>query len=122
MNHSQSKALFSRAQETIPGGVTSRVRGFGGVGGEPVFFKEGAGAWLTDVDNNRYVDLVGSWGPLILGHAWPPVVAAITEAARLGSSFGAPTDAEGRFAELICATVPSVEKVRLPPPGAGAPP
>jgi glutamate-1-semialdehyde 2,1-aminomutase len=113
MTHSQSKALFSRAQETIPGGVNSPVRAFRGVGGEPVFFKEGAGAWLTDVDNNRYVDLVGSWGPLILGHAWPPVVAALTEAARRGSTFGAPTEAEVQFAELLCATVPSVEKVRL---------
>jgi glutamate-1-semialdehyde 2,1-aminomutase len=113
MNHSQSKALFSRAQERIPGGVNSPVRAFRGVGGEPVFFKEGAGAWLTDVDDNRYVDLVGSWGPLILGHAYPPIVAAVTEAARRGTTFGAPTDLEVQFAELICATVPSVEKVRL---------
>ncbi|MET0405015.1 MAG: glutamate-1-semialdehyde 2,1-aminomutase [Cystobacter sp.] len=113
MNHSQSKALFSRAQELIPGGVNSPVRAFRGVGGEPVFFKEGAGAWLTDVDGNQYVDLVGSWGPLILGHAWPPVVAAITEVARRGTTFGAPTDAEVQFAELLCATVPSVEKIRL---------
>lgn len=113
MNHTQSKALFSRAQERIPGGVNSPVRAFRGVGGEPVFFREGSGAWLTDVDDNRYVDLVGSWGPLILGHAWPPVLAAIGEAARRGTTFGAPTDAEVQFAEVICATVPSVEKVRL---------
>lgn len=113
MNHTQSKALFSRAQERIPGGVNSPVRAFRGVGGEPVFFKEGAGAWLTDVDGNQYVDLVGSWGPLILGHAYPPVIAAITEVARRGTTFGAPTDLEVQFAELICATVPGVEKVRL---------
>ncbi|QRK11831.1 glutamate-1-semialdehyde 2,1-aminomutase [Archangium violaceum] len=113
MNHSQSKALFSRAQERIPGGVNSPVRAFRGVGGEPVFFKEGAGAWLTDVDDNRYVDLVGSWGPLILGHAYPPIVEAVVEAARRGTTFGAPTDLEVQFAEQICATVPSVEKVRL---------
>jgi len=113
MNHSQSKALFSRALERIPGGVNSPVRAFRGVGGEPVFFKEGAGAWLTDVDGNQYVDLVGSWGPLILGHAYPPVIAAITEVARRGTTFGAPTDLEVQFAELICATVAGVEKVRL---------
>jgi glutamate-1-semialdehyde 2,1-aminomutase len=113
MNHSQSKALFARAQARMPGGVNSPVRAFRGVGGEPVFFKEGAGAWLTDVDGNRYVDLVGSWGPLILGHAYPPIVEAVTEAARRGTTFGAPTALEVEFAERLCATVPSVEKVRL---------
>src|SRR5689334_2737554 len=113
MNHSQSKALFTRAQERIPGGVNSPVRAFRGVGGDPVFFREAQGAWLTDVDGNRYVDLVGSWGPLILGHAYPPIVEAILEAARRGTTFGAPVAAEVEFAELLCATVPSVEKVRL---------
>ncbi|NPD27916.1 glutamate-1-semialdehyde 2,1-aminomutase [Corallococcus exiguus] len=113
MKHAQSQALFARAQARIPGGVNSPVRAFRGVGGDPVFFKEGSGAWLTDVDGNRYVDLVGSWGPLILGHAYPPIVEAILEAARRGTTFGAPVAAEVEFAELLCATVPSVEKVRL---------
>ncbi|KFE68131.1 Glutamate-1-semialdehyde aminotransferase [Hyalangium minutum] len=113
MNHSQSKALFTRAQERIPGGVNSPVRAFRGVGGDPVFFREAQGAWMTDVDGNRYVDLVGSWGPLILGHAYPPVVEAIIDAARRGTSYGAPSPGEVELAELICATVPSVEKVRL---------
>ncbi len=113
MDHSQSKALFARAQARIPGGVNSPVRAFRGVGGEPVFFQEGAGAWLMDVDGNRYVDLVGSWGPLILGHAYPPIVQAVTQAARRGTTFGAPTEGEVEFAELLCATVPSLEKVRV---------
>ncbi|RKH00420.1 glutamate-1-semialdehyde 2,1-aminomutase [Corallococcus carmarthensis] len=113
MKHAQSQALFARAQARIPGGVNSPVRAFRGVGGDPVFFKEGSGAWLTDVDGNRYVDLVGSWGPLILGHAYPPIVEAILEAARRGTTFGAPVASEVEFAELLCATVPSVEKVRL---------
>ncbi|RKH46439.1 glutamate-1-semialdehyde-2,1-aminomutase [Corallococcus interemptor] len=113
MKHAQSQALFARAQARIPGGVNSPVRAFRGVGGDPVFFKEGSGAWLTDVDGNRYVDLVGSWGPLILGHAYPPIIEAILEAARRGTTFGAPVASEVEFAELLCATVPSVEKVRL---------
>ncbi len=113
MKHAQSQALFARAQARIPGGVNSPVRAFRGVGGDPVFFKEGSGAWLTDVDGNRYVDLVGSWGPLILGHAYPPILEALLEAARRGTTFGAPVAAEVEFAELICATMPSVEKVRL---------
>ena len=113
MNHSHSKALFARAQERIPGGVNSPVRAFRGVGGDPVFFREATGAWMTDVDGNRYVDLVGSWGPLILGHAYPPIVEAIIEAARRGTTYGAPAPGEVELAELLCATVPSVEKVRL---------
>ena len=113
MKHAQSQALFARAQARIPGGVNSPVRAFRGVGGDPVFFREGSGAWLTDVDGNRYVDLVGSWGPLILGHAYPPIIEAILEAARRGTTFGAPTAGEVEFAEMICATMPSVEKVRL---------
>ena len=113
MNHAHSQALFSRAQARIPGGVNSPVRAFRGVGGDPVFFREGAGAWLTDVDGNRYVDLVGSWGPLILGHAYPPIVDAIIDAAKRGTSYGAPTPGEVEFAELICATMPAVEMVRL---------
>ncbi|MBU8895756.1 glutamate-1-semialdehyde-2,1-aminomutase [Corallococcus sp. H22C18031201] len=113
MNHAQSQALFTRAQVRIPGGVNSPVRAFRGVGGDPVFFREGAGAWLTDVDGNRYVDLVGSWGPLILGHAYPPIVEALIAAAKRGTTFGAPCSDEVEFAELLCATMPAVEKVRL---------
>ncbi|MFZ5468646.1 MAG: glutamate-1-semialdehyde 2,1-aminomutase [Myxococcota bacterium] len=113
MNHDQSKALFSRAKELMPGGVNSPVRAFRGVGGEPVFFRSGKGAWLTDVDGNRYVDYVGSWGPLILGHAHPAVLEAVAAAATRGTSFGAPHPAEVELAERIVQTVPSVEKVRL---------
>jgi glutamate-1-semialdehyde 2,1-aminomutase len=113
MNRKLSAALFSRGKERIPGGVNSPVRAFRGVGGEPVFFERGEGAWLTDVDGNRYVDYVGSWGPLILGHAHPDVVEAVTAATRRGTSFGAPHAAEVEMAELICQLVPSVEKVRL---------
>src|SRR3954453_4262894 len=99
MNRSTSHALFSRAQKRLPGGVNSPVRAFRGVGGDPVFFRQGEGAWLTDVDGNRYVDLVGSWGPLILGHAYPPIVDALVKAARLGTSFGAPSPLEVELAE-----------------------
>ncbi len=113
MNRTQSQSLFARAKQLMPGGVNSPVRAFRGVGGEPVFFRSGEGAWLTDVDGNRYVDYVGSWGPLILGHAHPAVLEAVTAAARAGTSFGAPHAAEIELAELICKTVPSVQKVRL---------
>jgi len=113
MDHSRSAALFQRAQQQIPGGVNSPVRAFRGVGGTPIFFERGEGAWLVDVDGNRYVDYVGSWGPLLFGHAWQPVVDAVCEAARKGTSFGAPHPAEVDFANLICSLVPSVEKVRL---------
>lgn len=97
----------------MPGGVNSPARAFGGVGGEPIVVKRGEGAYLWDVDGNRYIDYVGSWGPLILGHAYPSVVAAVQEAARRGTSFGAPTEAENELAQLIVEAVPSIEKVRL---------
>jgi glutamate-1-semialdehyde 2,1-aminomutase len=113
MNRTQSGKLFARAKARLPGGVNSPVRAFRGVGGDPVFFERGEGATLVDVDGNRYVDYVGSWGPLILGHAHPDVVAAVTAAARRGTSFGAPHAAEVEMAELICQLVPSIEKVRL---------
>jgi glutamate-1-semialdehyde 2,1-aminomutase len=113
MDHAQSHALFARAQKVLPGGVNSPVRAFRGVGGEPVFFKKGEGAWLTDADGNRYVDYVGSWGPLLFGHAYAPIVEAVTVAARGGTSFGAPHGAEVDLAELIARLVPSVEKLRL---------
>ena len=107
-----SEELFARAQRVIPGGVNSPVRAFGSVGGTPRFMAAGAGAELTDVDGNRYVDYVGSWGPLILGHAHPAVVAAAKDAIDRGSSFGAPTAAEVELAEEIVARVPGVEMVR----------
>jgi len=97
----------------MPGGVNSPVRAFRAVGGEPIFIEKGDGATLVDVDGNRYIDYVGSWGPLILGHAHPAVIAAISHAAAKGTSFGAPHAAEVELAELICKFVPSVEKVRL---------
>jgi len=109
----RSKALFSRARSLMPGGVNSPVRAFRGVGGEPIFFERGEGSALIDVDGNRYVDYVGSWGPLILGHAHPAVVAAVARAAQSGTSFGAPHAREVELAELICERMPSVERVRL---------
>lgn len=108
-----SRRAFARAKELIPGGVNSPARAFGGVGGEPLFIARGEGAYLVDLDGNRYVDFIGSWGPMILGHAHPRVTAALEEAIRRGTSFGAPTEAESELAELIIEAVPSVEKVRL---------
>ena len=106
------RGLYRRACEVIPGGVNSPVRAFGAVGGEPVFIASGHGPYLSDVDGNRYVDLVCSWGPMILGHAHPEVVAAVTAAAARGTSFGAATVAEVELAEQIVARAP-VDKVRL---------
>jgi glutamate-1-semialdehyde 2,1-aminomutase len=113
MNRTKSHAIFQRAQELMPGGVNSPARAFGGVGGEPVVFEHAQGAYLFDVDGNRYIDYIGSWGPMILGHQHPRVVAAVTEAAQKAFSFGAPTAAENELAELIIEAVPSVEMVRL---------
>ncbi len=113
MNRTRSHQLFAVARQLIPGGVNSPARAFGAVGGEPIVFARGEGAYLFDVDGNRYIDYVGSWGPMILGHAHPDVVQAIQQAARRGTSFGAPTEAENELASLIIDAVPSVEKVRL---------
>jgi glutamate-1-semialdehyde 2,1-aminomutase len=113
MKREKSGKLFSRAQVLLPGGVNSPVRAFRGVGGDPVFFARGEGAWLVDVDGNRYVDYVGSWGPLIHGHSHPKVLEAVIAAAKMGMSYGAPHAAEVELAELVCERVPSVEKVRL---------
>ena len=104
---------FDRAKQLMPGGVNSPARAFGGVGGEPIFFDHAEGAYLFDIDGNRYIDYVGSWGPMILGHGHPAVVAAVEAALRRGTSFGAPTLAENELAELIVEAVPSIEKVRL---------
>jgi len=120
MERPGSQRLFDRARRVIPGGVNSPVRAFRGVGGTPVFFKEGRGAWLTDVDGNRYVDHVGSWGPLILGHAYPSIVEAVGAATSAGTSFGAPHAGEVELAELICQRMPAVEEVRLTSSGTEA--
>ncbi len=109
----RSHAAFAEAQALIPGGVNSPARAFGAVGGEPIFFERGEGSHLVDLDGNRYLDFVASWGPMILGHAPPAVVDAIREAAGRGTSFGAPTLAESELAQMIVDAVPSVEKVRL---------
>jgi glutamate-1-semialdehyde 2,1-aminomutase len=113
MTGSRNDALFLRAQTTIPGGVNSPVRAFKAVGGTPRFFARGAGPHCWDADGKRYIDYVGSWGPLILGHAHPEVVRAVTERAEQGLSFGAPTEIEIELAELLCASVPGMEMVRL---------
>ena len=110
---SRSDDLFSRAQAVIPGGVNSPVRAFRAVGGSPRFFASGAGARVIDADGRNYIDYVGSWGPLIAGHAHPAVVAAVQEAAAQGLSFGAPTEREVQMAELLTRLVPSMEQVRL---------
>jgi glutamate-1-semialdehyde 2,1-aminomutase len=112
-NRNGSKAAFDRARQLIPGGVNSPARAFGAVGGDPVFIARGEGPYLFDIDGNRYLDFIGSWGPLILGHAHPRVVEAVQKAVRDGASFGAPTEAESELAELIIDAVPSVEMVRM---------
>lgn len=104
---------FRRAEAVIPGGVNSPVRAWKAVGGHPRFIARGSGAWLWDTEGRRYLDFVGSWGPLILGHAHPAVVAAVSTAAEQGTSFGAPTEREVELAELIVSAVPSAEQVRL---------
>src|SRR6478609_1299894 len=113
MNISKSKDLFNRAQESIPGGVNSPVRAFKSVGGTPVFLKKAKGAYLYDVDGNKYIDYINSWGPMILGHAYEPVVKAIQEKAYDSTSFGAPTELEIEMAELIISMAPNVDLVRM---------
>ncbi|AHE67221.1 glutamate-1-semialdehyde 2,1-aminomutase [Legionella oakridgensis] len=110
---SYSQELFRQAQAVIPGGVNSPVRAFKGVGGEPIFFKQGKGAYLIDVDNNQYIDYVGSWGPLILGHCYPKVIAAVESVLHTGMSFGAPTELEIKLAKKITSLMPAIEKVRM---------
>jgi glutamate-1-semialdehyde 2,1-aminomutase len=109
----RSEALFQRAKARMPGGVSSPVRAFGAVGGTPRFLARGQGPHVWDVDGNRYVDMVCSWGPLIAGHAHPTVVAAVRAAAAAGTSFGAPTEAEVELAEEVARRVPAVERLRL---------
>jgi glutamate-1-semialdehyde 2,1-aminomutase len=112
-NLSRSRALQQRAEQFLPGGVDSPVRAFRAVGGDPPFVTRAEGAYLWDADGNRYIDYFGSWGPMILGHAFPPVVEAIQQAAARSASFGASTAAEADLAELITAAVPSVERLRF---------
>ena len=106
-------SLFTNAQRVIAGGVNSPVRAFAGVGGEPVFFKSANGAWLEAEDGRKFIDYIGSWGPMILGHGHASVIEAVTQAAKQGLSFGAPCVLETRMAEKICALMPSIERVRM---------
>ena len=112
-SHTRSQALQARAERLFPGGVNSPVRAFRAVGGEPPFVESAQGAYLTDADGNRYIDYFGSWGPMILGHAFPPVLEAIERAARRSSSFGASTATEGDLAERVVACFPAIEKMRF---------
>jgi glutamate-1-semialdehyde 2,1-aminomutase len=113
MKLTRSRALQQRAEKLLPGGVDSPVRAFRAVGGEPPFVARGEGAYLWDEDGNRYIDYFGSWGPMILGHAFPPAVAAVQAAAARSASFGASTAAEGNLAELVVKAFPSIEKLRF---------
>lgn len=113
MSIEKSKALFERAQKTIPGGVNSPVRAFKSVGGTPIFMKNAKGAYLYDADGNKYIDYIASWGPMILGHAYEPVVKAIQEKALGSTSFGAPTELEIEMAELIISMVSNVDLIRM---------
>lgn len=113
MSNETSSELFALAQKHIPGGVNSPVRAFKGVGGNPLFFKAGEGPFLIDADNNRYVDYVGAWGPLILGHCQQDVVETLQQQLHQGIGYGASTEAEVKIADKICEIMPSIEKVRL---------
>ena len=111
--YERSKELFERAQKSIPGGVNSPVRAFKSVGGTPLFMKKAKGAYLYDEDGNKYIDYIASWGPMILGHAWEPVVKAIQEYAGYSTSYGAPTELEVEMAELIISMAPNVDLIRM---------
>lgn len=113
MIYKRSSALFAQAETVIPGGVNSPVRAFKGVGGTPIFIKKAQGAYLYDEDGNRFIDYINSWGPMILGHAHKPVVEAVIEKAKLGTSFGAPTEIETQIAELAVSMVPHIDKIRF---------
>ncbi|MGB7785309.1 MAG: glutamate-1-semialdehyde 2,1-aminomutase, partial [Salinimicrobium sp.] len=113
MIYRRSSELFAAAKKVIPGGVNSPVRAFSAVGGEPLFIKEAKGAYLYDEDGNKYIDYINSWGPLILGHAFEPVVDAVVEKAKKGTSFGAPNEIETEVAELAVAMVPNIDKIRF---------
>jgi len=112
MQYHRSSKLFAEAEKVIPGGVNSPVRAFKGVGGTPVFVKSAKGAYLYDEDGNKLIDYINSWGPMILGHAYQPVIEAITERAKLGTSFGMPTELETQIAQLAVSMVPNIDKIR----------
>lgn len=113
MRYQRSSALFKDAEAVIPGGVNSPVRAFGGVGGTPIFAKSAKGAYVYDEDGNRYIDYINSWGPMILGHAYEPVVNAVIEKAKHGTSFGMPTEIETHIAQLATDMVPNIDKIRF---------
>ena len=113
MNNTKSNQLFARAQESIPGGVNSPVRAFKSVGGSPIFIAKAKGAYLYDADGNEYIDFIASWGPMILGHAYEPIVKAIQEKAVDSISYGAPTALEIEMAELIKTMVPTIDLIRM---------
>ncbi len=113
MLYKRSSELFAQAKKVLPGGVNSPVRAFNAVGGDPIFIKEAKGAYLYDADGRRYIDYIASWGPLILGHAYPPVIEAVVERAHKGTSFGIPTEVEIRIAELAVKMVPHIDKIRF---------
>lgn len=113
MNYKRSSLLFAEAEKVIPGGVNSPVRAFKAVGGTPIFVKEANGAYLYDEDDNRLIDYINSWGPMILGHAYAPVVNAVVEKAKKGTSFGMPTEIETKIAELAVSMVPNIDKIRF---------
>ncbi len=113
MRYERSSRLFADAEKVIPGGVNSPVRAFRGVGGTPIFIKSAKGAYLFDEDGNRYIDYINSWGPMILGHAFDPVVEAVIDRAKSGTSFGAPTELETRIAALAVKMVPNIDKIRF---------
>jgi glutamate-1-semialdehyde aminotransferase len=113
MEHKESAKLFSQAKHLIPGGVNSPVRAFRSVGCDPIFIASAHGARVVDVDGNEYIDYVGSWGPMILGHAHPKVIEAIQTTAASGTSFGAPTVLETQLAQMVCDAYPNIEKIRM---------
>lgn len=113
MLYKRSSELFAQAKKVLPGGVNSPVRAFNAVGGDPIFIKEAKGAYLYDADGRRYIDYIASWGPLILGHAYPPVIEAVVERAHKSTSFGIPTEVEIRIAELAVKMVPHIDKIRF---------
>ena len=113
LNRNNSKALFEHAKGLIPGGVNSPVRAFKAVGGTPIFAKSAKGPYVYDEDDNRYIDYINSWGPMILGHAYPPVVDAVINRTKLGTSYGMPTELETQIAELAVSMVPGIDKIRF---------
>ena len=113
MLYQRSSALFKQAETVIPGGVNSPVRAFKSVGGTPIFAKSAKGAYVYDVDGNKFIDYINSWGPMVLGHAYDPVVNAVIEKAKQGTSFGMPTEIETQIAELAIKMVPNIDKIRF---------